>query len=150
MLPSKIMGDGTECQPWPFRSDTATQRARRVAAVYREYLEQADPRLRELADQRMLYFGQTWVIGFQEGQEDTEVVTTPEAARMASVEETTIRQWACTPHPLIPGQKLLPRYRRSGRHMTYLVIHVRAAADIARRIPLKRAAKPLDLDRVTT
>ncbi len=125
-----IMGDREpeKVYPWPFPTDSATQRARRVALAYREYLQSADPDLCAVADRRMLAFGQTWVVPVEPTFDEDAAITTREAALLVSVKEDTIRHWACMPHPTIPGTSLLPRHRRRGKHMTYLVAHVRAAA----------------------
>lgn len=124
------MGDHAHCTGWPFPGDNALRRARAVASAYRQHLLDVDPELCALVDRRMLAFGQAWVVPAERLFDDDVAITTAEAALIASVSQDTIRQWACMPHPNNPGMPLLPRQRRRGRQMTYLVVHVKAAAAI--------------------
>lgn len=113
---------------WPYPGETALLRARRVALAYREYLKQANPSLCDALDETMRSFGQDWVAPTVYRYSPGDALTTAEAALLVSVRQETIRQWACTPHPEDPSRMLLPRFRRQGRQMTYLVEHVKSAA----------------------
>lgn len=76
----------------------------------------------------MRAYGQDWVAPEVYQYEPGTALTTAQAAALVSVRQETIRQWACTPHPQDPSRALLPRFRRQGRQMTYLIEHVEAAA----------------------
>lgn len=124
---------------WPWPGENALQRTRRIALAYREYLRSINPELCESLDQTMRAYGQMWVAPEVITVEPHDTVTTREAALLVSVNPDTIRQWACTPHPEMPGQMLLPRHGRRGRSTTYIVAHVRAAATIMEHSKQRRS-----------
>lgn len=121
-------------------------RARRVALAYRAHLERVDPQACAAVDELMRTHGQFWAFGSLQVHDDGDAVNTAEAAELASVREETIRRWACTPHPQHPERMLLPRFRRSGRQMTYLVQHVREAVSVMERERANRARSNLTKD----
>lgn len=77
----------------------------------------------------MLAFGQTWVMPIEDNYKPGDAISTSEAAELVGVSREVIRQWACMRHP-IDDRPLLPRHRRRGREMTYIVDNVRDAARI--------------------
>lgn len=115
---------------WPYPGDTAVLRARRIALAYREHLRNINPELCSVIDDTMRSYGQDWVSPEVYQFEPGQPLTTAQAAALVSVRVETIRQWACTRHPEDANRMLLPRYRRQGREMTYLIEHVEAAAAI--------------------
>jgi hypothetical protein len=117
---------------WPYPTDDATDRARRVALMYRERLRTLGTHGRAAADQCdevAVGFGETWMV-------ETPVVIDPDreltgdlAAELVRVSESTIRKWATqTEHPEQPGQPLLKPFGWHGRRRTYLARDVLAAA----------------------
>lgn len=115
---------------WPFPGDNALARARRIALAYREHLKVTDPELCVAVDDMMRKWGQEWIAPDAYTYEPGDALTTAQAAVLVSVRTTTIRQWACSPHPADPSRPLLPRFGRQGRQTTYLIEHVQAAASI--------------------
>lgn len=117
---------------WPWPNDTALTRARRVTLSYRAALRLNNRALCDQLDETMTAFGETWVAEAEVAAEPDgmDAVTTAEAAELVHVPEHEIRRWATQPHPEDPGRMLLPRFRRRGRAMTYLVRDVVAAAKI--------------------
>ncbi|MCG5464211.1 hypothetical protein MED01_002376 [Micromonospora sp. MED01] len=113
---------------WPVPGDNATDRARKVAHMYRARLRALDPAACDQADAVAVNFGETWVTPTVATVEDTDAVTTAEAAALVNVSEDVIRQWACTPHPDDPARPLLPRFGWRGKARTYLAKDVRDAA----------------------
>lgn len=114
---------------WPFPNDTVLERARRVAQAYREHLNTVAPELCGTVDKTMLAFGQTWVLPMEDNYKSGDAISTSEAAELVGVSRNVIRQWACMKHRF-EDRPLLPRLRRRGREMTYLVDSVREAARI--------------------
>lgn len=128
----------TDTGVWPIPFETPVQIREQVARAYRAALLNADPTMCEQLDERMLKFGQHWLIDREVRDEPTEEMTTSEAAIYACVSKETIRQWACTPHPCIADRKLLPRFGKRGSETTYLVCHVDEAKKTARTVRLSR------------
>ncbi|MFF0822387.1 hypothetical protein ACFYUR_18655 [Micromonospora haikouensis] len=126
-------------QPWPYPGDTATDRAQKIAHMYRAIANAANPDACAEADATAQLFGETWVIPQTVTAEDTDAITTAEAAQLANVSEDVIRQWACTPHPHHPDQPLLPRFGWRGKSRTYLAQHVREAANTITQNRQRRA-----------
>lgn len=122
--------DINSAEKWPWPRDDATTRARKVALAFRAALGLNNRALRDEIDQTMLAYGQTWLVD-QEIVTDADgmdAVTTREAAALAHVPDYEIRRWATIEDPRNPGRMLLPRFKKSGREMTYLVAHVVSAA----------------------
>ncbi len=117
---------------WPWPGDTELAKARKIAIAYRTHLHTANPGVCDALDEAMRAYGQTWVVPMpvidDDGMGD---ITTREAADLVGVSVDTIRQWACTPHPDVPGAMLLPRFKMRGRERTYLASHVREAKAVA-------------------
>jgi hypothetical protein len=74
--------------------------------------------------------------------DDTEALTTPDAAQLVRYSQGTVRRWACTPNPYDPdGGMLLPRHGHQGRYTTYLVRDLWAAKrDYQRMLADRRLA----------
>jgi hypothetical protein len=125
--------------PWPFAGDTALDRARKVAQMYRARLRALNLDACNEADTTAIQFGETWVTPQLVTIDDTDTVTTAEAADLVNVSEDVIRQWACTEHPERPGEMLLPRFGWRGRARTYLARQVREAAAAVIRTKRRRA-----------
>lgn len=119
-------------KPWPYPEDTtAGARYKRMVNTALLVLARADP---DAADQLVRDFhtyGETWAGASLVTYDDTDAITTAQAATLLGVSEATIRRWACLPHPnprrARMGQMLLSRFGRRGRHQTYLVRDLRAA-----------------------
>lgn len=124
---------------WPYPADTPLTIARKVAIAYRTHFHTASPALCARVDEAMRAFGQLWVVPTDvlDGDGMAEI-TTRDAAEMVGVSVATVRQWACTPHPLRPDELLLPRFKMRGRERTYLVKDVREAKLVADRLSLAR------------
>lgn len=116
--------------PWPYPRDNPLTRARRIAMAYRAALGANNRALRDQLDQTFVQRGEAWVMEAEVTNEadGLDAVTTAEAAALVHVEEWEIRGWATEDDPRTPGRKLLPRFKRSGRSMTYLVRDVVDAA----------------------
>lgn len=125
-----MAADTTITEKWPWPRDDATTRARKVALAFRAALGANNRALRDSIDETMLAYGQTWIVDQEIVTESDgmDAVTTREAAALAHVPEYEIRRWATLDDPRNPGRKLLPRFKRQGREMTYLVDHVVSAA----------------------
>lgn len=123
----------TRRNPWPYNGDNATDRARKIALMYRAHLNAENPDLCSQADRTAINYGETWVTPQLATFDDTDEVTTSEAAELVNVTEHTIRDWACTPHPERPDVMLLPRFGWRGRSRTYLAGKVREAAGVVMR-----------------
>lgn len=118
---------------WPHPNDTAVDRARKVAGMYRQHLHTLNPAVCDQLDQVAAGFGQTWMLDkLDTGPAEDHDLTTEEAAELVEVSPETIRKWACMPHRAEPGRTLLPRFGRRNRQRTYLAQHVREAAAIMR------------------
>jgi hypothetical protein len=126
-------------QPWPFPEDTTLDRARRIAHMYRARLRALDTDACDQADTLAATFGETWVIPQTVTADDTDTITTAEAAQLVNVSEDVIRQWACTPHPDHPDKPLLPRFGWRGKSRTYLTRHVREAHTAVTEAKRRRA-----------
>jgi hypothetical protein len=131
----------TSAGVWPIPFASPAEIRETVARAYRTGLLNADPELCARVDAQMIKFGQHWIADHEVRDEPTEEVTTAEAAILACVKETTIRQWACTPHPCIADRMLLPRFGRRGHATTYLVVHVMEAKKTAQTLRLARKSQ---------
>lgn len=124
---------------WPHGLDNPTQRARRIALMYREHLRTAARHLADDCDGVARAYGETWAFEREELLDPTRELTTAEAARLVNVHPDTIRKWACMDHPADAEQKLLPRFKKRGRERTYLAGQVMEAAATIRRAQHARA-----------
>lgn len=133
-------------KPWPWGNETALVKARRIAAAYREHLRAANPSVCAALDAALAELGQTWMIPQNITWDDTDAVTTAQAADLVGRPESVIRRWAATPDPEQPGRAMLPRFGWDGRARTYLVADVRAAAYLATsRLTYHRPDPPPDM-----
>ena len=112
---------------WPNPIDDPTQRARRIAGMYRALLNTARPDLCQQSDQTARDRGETWMLERQEVIEPHQELTATEAAQLVNVAPKTIHNWAYLDHPENPHQKLLPKFKKRGRERTYLAQDVLAA-----------------------
>jgi hypothetical protein len=113
---------------WPYPGDTQLDIARRIAGVYREHLHTANRAVCDALDAAMRAYGQLWMFPQPVLVDDTDAITTAQAAALVSRSQAAIRRWAATAHPTIPGRALLPRFGWDGKSRTYLAGEVRAAA----------------------
>lgn len=118
---------------WPYPNDSELERARAVALMYRQHLRAQSTDLCDQCDETAVAFGEFWAAPHLVRHEPDDAITTPEAAELVGVSEAMIRHWARLPHPDDPTRMLLPRFKRRGRHMTYLVANVEAALEAYRR-----------------
>ncbi|MEU3452155.1 hypothetical protein ABZ671_00730 [Micromonospora sp. NPDC006766] len=116
---------------WPNHLDGPTQRARRVAGMYRAHLRAARPDLSDQADETAASFGETWMLERPEIIEPDRELTTAEAAALVNVTPRTIRDWACLDRRDGEG-KVLPRFGKRGRETVYLAGKVLEAAALIR------------------
>ncbi len=119
--------------PWPNPADTALDRARRIAGMYRARLNALAPAACAEADQVAVSFGEDWMIAKPDIVDPDSEMTTAEAADLIRVPIRRIYDWSQMKHPEKPGQPLLPRFKMRSRERTYLAIHVLAAASVMRR-----------------
>jgi hypothetical protein len=115
---------------WPFPGWTPLAISRHVAGVYREHLRVNNLALCGHVDEVMVGYGQLWIVPRPAIIHPGQAVTGDIAAELVSRPETTIRRWACQPHPDHPDRPLLPRYGRDGRRTTYLAADVLEAARV--------------------
>lgn len=113
---------------WPNPADTALDRARRVAGMYRAQLRAVAPNTCDTLDDTVAAFGETWLLDKPDIIDPDQELTTSEAAELVRVHPDTIRKWACADHPQRPGELLLPRFGRRGRERTYIAAKVLEAA----------------------
>ncbi|WP_250029767.1 hypothetical protein [Paractinoplanes maris] len=113
---------------WPNPVDTALDRARRVAGMYRAHLRMLDLDACNRLDDTVAAFGETWMLDKPDIVDPDREVTTAEAAELVKTTPKRIREWACQLHPDKPDEPLLPRFKMRGRERTYLAGHVLAAA----------------------
>lgn len=118
---------------WPNPADTALDRARRVAGMYRARLGALNPAARDDCDQTAASFGETWMLDKPDIIDPDRELTTAQAAELVNVPAQRIRKWAGLNHPEQPGQPLLPRFKMRGRERTYLAGQVLQAAATMRR-----------------
>lgn len=109
----------------PVSGETAVEEARRIANHLLALLP-SDARDRLTAQAQAA--GMRWLGSSVLVYDDDRAVPTRVAAELVGVPESTVRRWACTRHPDDPGRMLLPRHRRVGREMTYLVSDIKRAA----------------------
>lgn len=112
---------------WPYALDDPKVRARKLAEMYRQRLAKLNPDAAADCDQTARQFGETWMLPHDTLIEPTQELTTEQAAELINVAPKTLRNWACLDHPENPHQKLLPRFKKRGREMTYLAQDVLAA-----------------------
>jgi hypothetical protein len=119
-------------RPWPYPQDiNAAARYKRMVNTALILLARVDPDGADVLVREFHSYGETWAGAGLITYQDTDAVTTAEAAALLGVAEDTIRKWATMPHPnprrARLGQTLLPRAGRRGRSQTYLVSRLRAA-----------------------
>ena len=116
--------------PWPWPGDTTRDRARRIA---NSLLSLVPEQQRDAIVSQAHRYGETW-LGHDEVTADPDsYVSGADAADLVAVSPATIRQWAATEHPGVPGRMLLPRGPFRQRERTYLVRDVLSAAGTVRR-----------------
>jgi hypothetical protein len=118
---------------WPNAVDTALDRARRVAGMYRARLRALDRQACNELDDTAAAFGETWMLERPDIVDPDRELTTVQAAELVNVPVQRIRNWACLNHPDYPDQRLLPRFKMRGRERTYLAVNVLAAAALMRQ-----------------
>ncbi|BAL87319.1 hypothetical protein AMIS_20990 [Actinoplanes missouriensis 431] len=118
---------------WPNPADTALDRARRVAGMYRARLRALDVDACDELDATAAAFGEDWMLDKPDIVDPDRELTTAQAAELINVPVQRIRNWACLDHPEQPGEPLLPRFKMRGRERTYLAGQVLAAAATMRR-----------------
>lgn len=131
----------TDNPRWPWPGEDDLDRARRIAHAYRQHLHTAAPQLCDALDEAIVAYGELWAVPATVVYEPEDAITTPQAAELVGVTSEMIRHWARLPHPDDPDRSLLPRFKRRGRYMTYLVAHVEAAVEAYRRVR-HAAARP--------
>jgi hypothetical protein len=126
--------------PWPWPADLPVDRARRIANSLLAQLHQLDPDEAAHNAAAAHRLGETWLGSTMVLYDNDQAITTQQAAELLCVSEGVIRLWACTPHPTMPGQMLLPRAGRRGRHQTYIVRALRDASfEVSRMRSTRRA-----------
>ncbi len=113
---------------WPWPVDTPTDRARKIANMYRAQLRALNRSACDILDDTCRDFGETWMLDKEDLVKPDDELTTTQAAELVNATPKRIREWACLDHPDQPGQPLLPRFKMRGRERTYLAQHVLAAA----------------------
>jgi hypothetical protein len=124
---------------WPYPLDTALERARKVAGMYRARLRALDVDACDILDDTAASFGEDWMLEKPDVVDPDQELTTAKAAELVRVHPDTIRKWACAPHPTDRDKPLLPRFKKRGRERTYLAGQVLAAAALVRRAQHTRA-----------
>ena len=123
----------TETRPWPNPADSALDRARRIAQMYRAHLADRDQAAADGVDQLCATFGEAWMTEKPDDVDEHAQLTTAQAAELVHVTIRRIRDWAQMDHPDKPGKPLLPRFNMVGRERTYIAAHVLAAASRMKR-----------------
>lgn len=95
---------------WPWPADTALDRARRVAQLYRVSLAAVDPERCETLDQQVARFGQGWAVPSVSTHEDDDLLTAELAADAVHVKTRTIYAWRQDGLPVVATPDG-PRYR---------------------------------------
>lgn len=127
---------------WPNAIDTALDRARKIAGMYRSRLRAIDVGACDEADHVCTELGETWLLDRLQILDPNQELTTVQAAELVRVPVERVRKWACAAHPEKPGEPLLPRFKMRGRERTYLAVNVLAAAAAMRRYQLARGRWP--------
>jgi hypothetical protein len=123
---------------WPNPVDTALDRARRIAGMYRAQLRILDLDACNRLDDTAASFGETWMLDKPDIIDGDRELTTNEAAELVQVQPNTIHHWARCKHPDGSGAPLLPRFGWRGKERTYIAAKVLEAAAIAARGQLTR------------
>jgi len=129
----------SENPKWPYAGDSEVERARKIALMYRQHLRAQSPTICDQLDRAAVEYGEAWAAPHVLRHEPDDAITTAQAAELVGVTPEMIRHWARLPHPDDPTRPLLPRFRRRGRDMTYLVRNVEAAHEAYRRAQHARA-----------
>jgi hypothetical protein len=124
---------------WPNPVDTALDRARKIAGMYRTRLRALDVGACDQLDDTAVSFGEDWMLEKPEIVDPGRELTTAQAAELVHVHPDTIRKWACAQHPTERDKPLLPRFKKRGRERTYLAGKVLEAAAVVRRAQHARA-----------
>jgi len=127
-----------KAKKWPHPTDTAVDRARKVALMYRARLRALSTDACDQCDTTATSFGETWMLDSERIINPDRELTTAEAADLVQVAPKTIRNWACAEHPEQPGEKLLPRFKMRGRERLYLAGKVLEAAAAVHRARLAK------------
>lgn len=130
---------------WPRPGESAVERARSVALMYRQHLRAQSVPVCDQLDRLAVELGEAWAAPTLVVHEPDQAVTTDEAAELAGVTPEMIRHWARLPHPDDPSSPLLPRFKRRGRYMTYLTANVQAALEAYRRSTTRQVSPKLTL-----
>lgn len=110
---------------WPFPGDTATDRARQVAAQYRTALTAVDPVACAAIDAAAHAVGEAWVTPTPAIHDDTDLVSVADAADLVARSVRTLYNWV--------ADRSLPVYPERGK--------IRVLVGDARRVDAaKRAA----------
>lgn len=83
----------TVADPWPWRGDSAVDRARRVAQSYRAALADTDPARCAALDAEMTRLGQAWVKPLLAQVELDDFVTLAEAAHLVGMTKDAVYKW---------------------------------------------------------
>jgi hypothetical protein len=78
---------------WPWPSDTALARARRVAQAYRSALEAISPETCATIDAQMTHFGQRWIIPQLVTYTDNDLLSADLVADYCGVALKTVYEW---------------------------------------------------------
>ena len=118
---------------WPNQVDTALDRARKVAAMYRHHLNVAVPNVCATLDATIREFGEDeWLLERPEVVDPDQELTAAEAAELVRAEPNTIHHWARLNRKDGSGQKVLPRFGWRGRERTFIAGKVLEAAVLMR------------------
>lgn len=115
---------------WPNPVDTALDRARRVAAMYRAHLRLLDLDACNRLDDTVASFGETWMLDKPDIVDPDAELTANEAGDLVRVPPNTVHHWARLKHPDGSGRPLLPRFGWRGKERTFIAGKVLEAAVI--------------------
>lgn len=88
----RVAGVCPKSQPWPWATDSAVNRAKRVAHMFRDRLRDEAPAACAEMDNLMRVFGQAWIVEGVPTDPD-ELLTVRELAEVADVTEDGVRMW---------------------------------------------------------